>query len=144
MQSGAPPSIANQGDKTIWLDKGNLTTKIRRQTKNNIWAHITGRTKFPGSTEQVESDFYRGQCPELNHKVGPPIDERSAGLIHEVPDEVHAKVAEKLEGHFCANHLVKRRDPAYYIKNPSRVYAVSLGKNHYTINKMAKETFLSK
>ena len=60
VEGGAPPSVANQGDKTIWLDKANLTKKIRRQTKNNIWAQITGRTKFPGSTEQVESDYYRG------------------------------------------------------------------------------------
>ena len=61
-----------------------------------------------------------------------------------MPEEKEALVAQKLEKHFCANQTVKRRDPDYYIKNPSRVYAVSLGKNHYTINKMAKETFLSK
>ena len=45
---------------------------------------------------------------------------------------------------FAANRKVVRRDPTYYIKNPARIYVETLGNKHYAINKMAKNTYMSK
>ena len=34
---GAPPSISKDGKTTVFVDKANLTNRINKNQKNNIW-----------------------------------------------------------------------------------------------------------
>ena len=131
-----------QGNNTMFLDKANLTARIYRDQKTNIWAQISGRAKLDAEMGDP-SDQYAG-IPNISPHAKLATDVRSEGLIVEETEEARAIVEDKINNSFSKNHLVKRRDPSHYIRNPAKVYVSTLGKKHYAINEMAKETFLTK